>query len=91
MRLLLLPLLDHGPLRLRLRGAAGVVPELRRRHRLKEPSDLRERLVAGVTAPNEVAAEDRAGAAHPAPEGRVVKHFELLEVRNGRIVREIEG
>jgi ketosteroid isomerase-like protein len=25
------------------------------------------------------------------PEGKLVKHFELLEVRNGRIVREIEG
>ncbi|MFL5613053.1 MAG: hypothetical protein ACJ796_05270 [Gemmatimonadaceae bacterium] len=25
------------------------------------------------------------------PDGKVVKHFELLEVRNGKIVREIEG
>lgn len=25
------------------------------------------------------------------PEGKLVKHFELLEVRNGKIVREIEG
>jgi hypothetical protein len=25
------------------------------------------------------------------PEGKVVKHFELLEIRNGKIVREIEG
>jgi len=25
------------------------------------------------------------------PEGKLIKHFELLEVRNGKIVREIEG
>jgi ketosteroid isomerase-like protein len=25
------------------------------------------------------------------PDGKVVKHFELLEVRNGKIIREIEG
>ena len=25
------------------------------------------------------------------PDGKVIKHFELLEVRNGKIVREIEG
>jgi hypothetical protein len=26
-----------------------------------------------------------------APDGKLIKHFELLEVRNGKIVREIEG
>ena len=25
------------------------------------------------------------------PDGKLIKHFELLEVRNGKIVREIEG